>query len=260
MLEHLGIQYVSISCHSGGTIYALDMVLKHPEILHPERPYLAIAGPWILPSHTNSMLLSIVQSLPASVIGRTDKLASLLVKRIGPVLGVCFGASQALVAKITPASSTQESEDVAREGAEFEEEIWPKIIESVYAEGVQGVSSDAVLFMRKANGTAGWSDWGDYDVLVPRLAEHLRTAGKRLSVDVFYAESDYMIGDGGSKGPKWFDKCWDSQNCGDVIDYRATTVKGADHDGIWNLKWGAVQEVFERIGQPVEESSSSAAE
>jgi hypothetical protein len=95
---------------------------------------------------------------------------------------------------------------------------------------------------------------------VPRLAEALRAEGKRLRVDVFYAENDSLIGDGGSKGPRWFDQCWDAQHCGDVIDYCRTIVTGADHDRIWNLRWGAVQKVFERIGQSVEQSPSNASE
>jgi hypothetical protein len=163
-----------------------------------------------------------------------------------------------LVAKMTrtPADPPREDtcEGMDRDGAKLEEQLRPHIITRVYADGVKGVGTDAILLMHKVNGTAGhgWSDWGDYDVLVPRLVEILREKGKRLTVDVWYAEKDWMIGDGGeSKGAKWFDQCWDEEKCGDVVEYRRAVVKGADHDGIWNLRWGCVQTVFERAGQPV---------
>lgn len=254
LLAHLRIQYVSVACHSGGTVWALDMLLHHPEILHPSRPYLAIGGPWILPSHTGRTALSMVQLLPTSVINKTDKLAKLINNHVGPALGASVGFSLALVAKLGPTTAFKGHEDAeehghdrAPEGARFEEDLWPKVIARIYAEGVRGIGSEAVLLMHKAADAAGsgWSDWGDYDQLVPRLAEALRAAGRRLRLDVFYAEKDMMIGHGReSKGARWFDSCWEQTRCADVVQYRSTTVMGADHDGIWNLRWGMMQEVF----------------
>ena len=246
MLQHLGIPYVSVACHSGGTVSAVDILVHHPEILHPERPYVAIAAPWILPKHTSSTALAIAQSLPASVLNHTDKAARLINNHIGPLVGASFGISYGLAAKVLPAQTTAPAlEATAREGTRFEERIWPLVIERIYAEGVRGLSSDAILFMQKGR-TTGWSDWGDYDTAVRRIAENLRAAGKRLTVDVFYAEKDRLIGDGGSEGPRWLDQCWAPY--GDVFDYRSTTVQGADHDAIWKLKWGAAQAIFQRVG------------
>lgn len=184
---------------------------------------------------------------------------------IGPMIGTSIGFCLDLVAKLTPASleaktNDEAMEDTRREGTKFEYELWPHVIERAYAEGIEGISSDALLFLQKADGMTGWSDWGDYDKLVPRLAEALRAAGKRLRVDVFYAETDSVIGDAGSKGPLWFDQCWDARHRGDVIDYESRTVKDTDHDRIWDFKWGAVQEVFERVGQPIEEATEHVSE
>ncbi|RFU79340.1 alpha beta hydrolase fold family [Trichoderma arundinaceum] len=238
-------------CHSGGLIYALDMLLHHPEILHPERPYLAIGGPWILPCHTGSMGMSIIQSLPASVIGSVDKVARLINNHIGPFVGASLGFSSSFVTKLMPVPP-QQGCAVLDEEARLEEELWPAVIKRIYSEGIQGTSSDAILLMQKGGGMAGWSDWGDYDTLIPRLADALRVSGRRLRVDVFYAENDFMIGGGHSKGAKWFDGCWDAQNCRDVIDYCSAAVKGADHDGIWRLRWGVPQKVLEKICQPAD--------
>lgn len=257
LLKHLGIEYVSLGCHSGGAVSALDMALHHPELLHPERPYLVLGAPWILPSHTSSTTMSLVQSLPAGLIGTTDKFARFMNSTIGPALGVCFGASAAIVSRFKPAATTQaeSSEDVEqdtpRDDAKFEEKIWPDLIKRVYAEGIKGLSAHAQLILQK---DGGWSDWGDYDTLVPRLVEDLRAAGKRLKVRVYYAEKDMLIGDAYTKGPLWFDGLWDEQKCGDVVDYERQEVKGAEHDGVWDIALGVPQKVFEEIGQPVEQS------
>ncbi|KJZ70236.1 hypothetical protein HIM_10384 [Hirsutella minnesotensis 3608] len=247
LLDHLKIRSVSLGCHSGGLIYALDILLHHPEILHPERPYLAIGGPWISPSHTSSTTFSLVQVLPVSIVSNFDKLARLINNHVGPILGVSYGLAQTLLAKFTSPPQQVKTEGTVREGAEFEDQLRPKVIERIYAEGIQGISADAVVLMKKGDGLTGWSDWGDYDTFVPRLAESLRASGKKLSVDVFYAEHDFVIGDAGSRGPLWFDECWNVPRRSDILDYHSMTVKGADHNGIWDLRWGAMQTVFERI-------------
>ncbi|EAQ86789.1 predicted protein [Chaetomium globosum CBS 148.51] len=79
------------------------------------------------------------------------------------------------------------------------------------------------------------------------VPEGWRAGSVRL--EVFYAETDTLTGDGGvaSKPGKWFDGLWEG-GVRDVVDYGSKTVKGADHDGIWWLRWGAVQQVFEAAG------------
>jgi len=224
------------------------MLLHHPEILHPQRPYLAIAGPWILPKHTGSSALAIAHSLPAGILGQTDKVARLIQNYIGPAVGASVGVSYGLVAKLLPAKAASPvSEDSGGEGARFEERVWSHIMKQAYAEGVRGVSTDAVLLMQKGM-PAGWSDWGDYDTAVRRLAEivpHAVTDAK-LTVEVFYAEKDLVIGDAGTKGPRWFDQCWAPYS--EVFHYRSSTVQGSDHDGLLTLRRGAVQSIFQSVG------------
>lgn len=267
LLASLHIPHVSVACHSGGTVYALDFVLHHPHLLHPTRPYLAIGGPWILPSRTDSAALGLLQRLPAGVIGTTDKLVS-MVNHVAPLFGSSVGVSLALVEKLTPASllaSAADGDGVGGgadrmpEGAKFEADVWPALIKKVYEQSVKGLSGDAVLLLQKVAGVDGWGDWGDYDVLIPRLAGDLRAAGRRLRVDVFYAEKDHMIGDGGSKGPSWFDRCWE-EGAGGVIDYQSRTIAGADHDWVWSLKWDAVREAFGKIGVLEEGDAPEASE
>lgn len=249
LLRHLGIQHVFLACHSGGTVYALDMLVHHPEILHPDMPYLAIGGPWILPSHTGSRLLSLARSLPVQVLGQTDTFVKLINNHIGPMIGTSLGLSTGLAAKLgsNTAGHDRTAANTSNQEADFEERIWDKVMERIYEEGVQGLSPEAILLLQKVDGADGWGDWRDYDTLVPRLVEALRSTGSTLNVVVFYAEKDLLIGDGDSKGPLWFDRCWDAPDQRDTINYYREIIRGSDHNGIWNLGCGTVQQVFAQI-------------
>lgn len=179
-----------------------------------------------------------------------DKLVTLVNNHILPLVGTSAALSVGVLDKLSSASLLREggSQPSVAEDVKFEEEMSPKIMDRIYAEGVQGISAEAILLMQKANGSAGWSDWGDYDQLVPRLASTLRAAHRRLRIDVFYAETDSLIGNAGSKGQKWLDKCFNAQGNEDAIEYRSRVVAGADHNTVWNLKAGAAQEMFEVVG------------
>ncbi|KAK0612023.1 hypothetical protein B0T14DRAFT_558783 [Immersiella caudata] len=272
LLAHLSISYVSLAAHSGGTIYALDLALSHPEIFPPaaadgedgRQGYLAIGCPWVLPSRSGSAMLSVVGMLPRGMIMQTDTLARFIATKVGPAVGAGYqalgrvvGASGGLLKVISGSvsgsgsgsgsgNSEGEGGKERNEEFEFEDRIWGKLIAKMFEEGVEGISEDAVLFMQKGEGS-GWGDWGDYDGLVPRLVEGLRGKGRRLRVDVFYGEKDHMIGDAGSKGPIWFDGCWTGGENKDVIEFRSRTVKGADHDTIWSAEWDVAMEVMEWV-------------
>jgi hypothetical protein len=44
ILEHLGIDHVSLVSHSAGTIYLLNTLFHYRSILHPDRPFAALLG------------------------------------------------------------------------------------------------------------------------------------------------------------------------------------------------------------------------
>ncbi len=272
LLTHLQIRHLhAVAAHSGGTVYALDFVLHHPQFLLPSptaesATVLALGAPWILPSHTGSLPLSLAQHLPALAVRQTDKLAALITNHIAPVVGLSAGLVSSLM---TPSARRPEDDD---EAVRFEEQtVWPALMRKVYEEGVGGLGEDALLFLQKVPPgrggggptAAGWAAWGDYDALVVRLREVLAREGRRLRVRVYYAEKDVVVRDGGaeSAGAKWFDACWkvdgNSGQDGDVVEYQSRTVQGADHDHVWDLRWGVVQELFGSVGQVVAENDEA---
>ncbi|KIW64358.1 hypothetical protein PV04_09300 [Phialophora macrospora] len=244
LLNHLGIKHVSIGCHSGGTVFGLDFAVHNPHFLHPSRPYIAIAGPWIHPSQSGVLTMSLASSLPRSLIAKTDRMATFVNSTLGPVLGVSAAVSGSVSQLWAQAKPT------GCEGPEvdLEEGVRDQVAERVFAGNVRGLGQETQVLLRKGAAKDGWSDWGEFDVLAPRLAEAVRGVGggARLKVDVFFAEKDSMIGDAGSKGPTWFEACW---NGVDGVDFASETVKGADHDHVWDLRWGVMERVLKTITQ-----------
>ncbi|KAM3463298.1 hypothetical protein BB8028_0004g09610 [Beauveria bassiana] len=264
LLTHLNIKHVSVGCHSAGTVYALDFILHHPEFLHPERPYLAIAGPWILPTQSGVISMRIAQSLPAAVIGRSENLARFMRTAVNPALGAGASAVSSLfgvVARsigVAAAAADSQPDSQPETDGEMEMRLRPTLLSRAYGENLQGLGADAVLMMHKVvgadggdgdgDGVAGWSNWGDYEAYVPRLVEALRALGRKLTVDAFHAETDSMVGDYGDQGPTWFDACWAADRCGDgTIVYSASCVDDADHDLVWSIKFGVPEKVFSKI-------------
>ncbi|KAF5977303.1 alpha beta hydrolase fold family [Fusarium coicis] len=245
LLKHLGIKHVSLACHSGGTVYAFDMLMHHPEILHPERPYLAVGAPWILPSHTHLMSMSVTQSLPASMLAQADKLIGFVNGTLGPVVATSAGMSQmfGLSKKKNVGGGAEET----KADALFEESLEPFLFKLVHGESIRGFGDESVFLMQKTEGVPGWGDWLDYDDMVPKLVQALEGAGKKLTVDVYYAEEDSMIGAPGTDGPKWLDSCFKGEEVEQVITYSTKTIEAADHDTIWSIRRGVPVDVFQRL-------------
>jgi hypothetical protein len=215
---------------------------------------MAIGAPWILPTHTGSRTLAIIQSLPVSMISHTDSLAGLINNHIGPAIGISLGLAFKTISKLIPPSPTRNLNPDAEVvlDAEFEDRLWPHIIKRIYDEGVKGISSDALLFMKK--GRMHWDGWEDYDLGVCKLGENMSGWTSKLRVDVFYAETDYLIGKESHKGPQWFNQCWKLARPGrDAFDFQSWTIGGTDHNSIWDLKWGAIQIVFGRINEVLQD-------
>ncbi|KAF4450060.1 hypothetical protein F53441_6765 [Fusarium austroafricanum] len=244
LLQNLNIKHVSLASHSGGTVYAFDMLLHHPEILHPERPYIAIGAPWILPSHSKLLSMSITQSLPASMMAQADKFIGFVNGTLGPVLATSAGISQMF------GSSSKAGHGCSEEvlvDAKFEESFEPILFKKVHEESIRGFSDESLFLMQKVNAVPGYGDWIDYDDMVPKLVQALKGVGKKLVIDVYYAEEDSMIGAPGTAGPDWLNNCFKGEEIQEVITYSTKTIPGADHNTIWSLRRGVPEDVFKKL-------------
>lgn len=243
LLNHLGIKHVSVACHSGGTVYALDMLLHHPEILHPERSYMAIGAPWILPSRTNIWSMSLAKALPVGMMAHADKAIGFFNRTLGTAFTSSAGFSHIF------SKSSSVDDDKLSEDERFEKSLDLAIFKAVHEENIEGFSDESLFLMQKVNGVPGFGEWSDYDDLVPKLVESLKGADRRLTIDVFYAEEDSMIGAPGTAGPEWMNACWKGEQIDDTIIYNAKTIEGADHNSIWAIIHGLPEEVFVKLGR-----------
>ena len=195
------------------------------------------------------LLWSLVSSLPRSLIAQFGKMASFVNSTLGPALGVSDAVSSRVPQLWAHAKPTgREGPDV-----DFEDDVRDRVLEHVFAGSVHGVGQEVQVLLRNGVEKDGWSDWGDFDVLAPRLAEAVRgVGGARLKVDVFFAEKDHMIGDAGKEGSRWFEACWRDV---DGVEFASETIKGSDHDGVWDLRWDVMERVFKTMTREAQDGS-----
>ncbi|TDZ13230.1 hypothetical protein C8035_v006734 [Colletotrichum spinosum] len=252
LLAHLGVRRLAgVVAHSGGAVYALNVLLHLRHLLRPTRPYAALLAPWVHPRRSGVSVMALAAGLPEGVVAGFDKVAGFMVGSLGPVVGFSEMTS-GVVSGWFSGGGKKKKEEYEGEMVRFEEGLQDPLVARVYAEDVSGLGQEAVLLLKKGACAAGaWGGWEDHDEYVARLAEEVRREGERLRVDVFFAESDGMIGTGA--GPGWFSECWGEERRGDGIAYRSCVVPGTDHDSIVGLKFGVHERIFRAVAGEDEE-------
>lgn len=187
------------------------------------------------------VLWSLAASLPRSLVAQTDKLVTFVNSTLGPVLGVSATVSGSVLQLWTQAKP------LGRQGpdVDLEKGVRDRLAEHIFAGSVRGLGQETQVLLRNGVEKDGWSDWGDFDVLTPRLAEAVRGAGGAgLKVDVFFAEKDNLIGDAGTKGGRWFEECWTDV---DGVEFTSKILRGSDHDNVWDLQWDVMEIAFKTM-------------
>lgn len=232
----------------------MDFLLHHPEMLDPKRPFAFLGAPWIHPSRTESVTMNVTEMLPAAAIGTLDKIATFTQSYMLPISGLSTGVVTSWSNFFGLSSSGDEDPETA-----FEDAVHDKMFPYVSKDGIQGLSDEAVLLMKKGEGLDRWGDWKDYDELVPRLRVALHEAGRKLHIETFFAENDSMTGNPSTSGPLWLDKCFtegaENDSGGDgsgspkTIEYHRSVIPGSDHNGIWRLKFKTMERAFEMMNR-----------
>jgi hypothetical protein len=277
LLEHLSIPYVSLASHSGGSIYLLNTLLVYPHLLHPHKPYICLFAPWVRPSHSKVTLWQVTAQLPAPLIGKFASLARVVNDNIMPLAAssglITQVRSAARPALLTPASLVVSEEDyrgLALNDVNVLKELREYITMFVFAESIEGASADCQLFLNKPRAVPwcspgmAWSDIDDFVSIISKIVEEdsrLDSYNRRLTVDVFHAESDHMVG---TKGRHWFDDCWIpgqsptssprnsvQQYAHQSYEYRSEVVKDSDHDFLVDPVFGASKLWLQRVRDSV---------
>ncbi|KAI1819370.1 hypothetical protein F4861DRAFT_534511 [Xylaria intraflava] len=251
LLQHLGIKQVSLIGYSAGSVYAMEMLLHLRHLLHPTHPYVALCTPWVNPSRSGVSAMKLLGFLPDALVGSYGRLVQFAYRGFG----LAFQFSDLVGSMPSLGGGSYIVPDADPADVALEESIFPELASRLQNEELRGLGKDALLLLKHYEFSENWGAGNDYNTLVPLLAqaeERLRTGSSDpvmpLQVDVFFAESDNMIGN--TTAPVWFNDCWRPEQRGDFINFNSTTVPKTTHDTILGLRYGVTERIFQAISNP----------
>ncbi|MCJ1394306.1 hypothetical protein MMC18_007184 [Xylographa bjoerkii] len=255
LLAHLYIKHVAIITHSNGAIYTLNTLLKIRHILHPARPFVAFLAPWVHPSHSGS--LTALSLVPEVLLNKWPSIAKFVNTTVAPMF-MFSGQIVNSVTKTTLPDAQLESpghSDYDPELRAIFPELKPLVTKVFMEENMSGGADEAFLCLKRGDKYT-WGLFADTDDAVSMVVDQeLRLAAvanssegglrqEKLRIEVFFAESDIMIG---KKGQEWFNWCWQSQDITNVISYTSETVPESSHETIGEPEQGVFARLFEEV-------------
>ncbi|PYH90689.1 hypothetical protein BO71DRAFT_333882, partial [Aspergillus ellipticus CBS 707.79] len=255
LLKHLAIAHVVPVSHNAGTVYLLNLLSQRRDLLWPKAPMAVLLAPWAEPKHSDVLSLQVAQMLPTGAFDYWNKLMQFVATKAAP----SFGASTGVVTKMVnslPRTSKDSSTDedglyLTAYGFEMGavKALDRLAMEYVFLESTTGVNEEAVLCLKK--GMPGlWGACEDLPVYIRALVEaeerHKQTHPdeQALNIQVFFAETDTMIG---LKGQKYFEDCFEQAHLKDVVSFESSMEKGTDHDSIWASEMGVFKKMLTGI-------------
>ncbi|CAM1510680.1 Fc.00g010150.m01.CDS01 [Cosmosporella sp. VM-42] len=192
ILAHLGIKHVALVSHSAGTMYSLNMLYHCRNLLHPEKPFVALLAPWVDPSHSHMRTFQLAQYLPVKAFGIWHRLPPFFMKA-----QPAFASSAALVTQVTNAftfgrrnndsggsndgppcceiernARLREQEYGLSRG--LQRELSKLTFKLMFEENTVGANSEALQCLRKG---VTWGKCDDYAVFVKDMVDLERSRG-----------------------------------------------------------------------------------
>ncbi|KAI7147850.1 6-phosphogluconolactonase, partial [Hortaea werneckii] len=257
LLKALNVERVSLMCHSIGTIYALNTMYMLRDILDPRHPYVAFVAPWVHNDHSRATLMRLASALPSSWIDSWDTINRFLLDKVMPVFSWSGGAMASMSSAGQPDSGTDDSSGVTVGQKYGVSEEAGKCIEKLVmkywlSESTIASNEEALLGLKKGKPSA-WGVCDDYEAFVQLCAQQeqqRQTANMdrdKLNVQMYFAENDIMIGEGGRE---YFHKSWKQSGVEELIDVESKILPGTNHDtAILDPKKGALKHIFEQVAK-----------
>lgn len=255
LLAHLHIRHISLASHSSGTLFALNLLAAHPDLLSPAHPTITLISPWVHQSHTAVLSLVAASHLPNPLLNYWDAIIKFGVTRAGPALGTSSGAFSALTgwfrtSGVERGRRGEEEERKCREAfgitGEVRKEVEKTMFRYVFEENTKGANDEARLCLKSTEG-CGWLACEDYPEFVKSTKdtwEHRIDANDgagKLRVRIVLPQEDAMVGE---KGKEYFKECWKQEKCGRGIEVECVQIKGTDHDSVTNPENGILESLF----------------
>ena len=264
LLKHLGIEHVSILCHSAGTPYAFNTLYTLRHLLDPAAPYIGIMGPWVHSDHSEKALLSWAAKLPNGVLDGWNGLAWFINTKVAPSVSWSGGAISSVTSlfRTSPTDAEPDEIDLAKligRSKEVAKELERLQGKFFFAEDTTAANEDARMCL-KLGGEGLWGECEDYDDFVQKVV-HMETerlkanaGAPKLKMRVFFAESDVMIGKGGQH---YFEKCWAREGVDACIDYKGEERPGTNHETVFvSADRSALTPIFDDLSNREEASEA----
>ncbi|TVY85458.1 hypothetical protein LSUE1_G000138 [Lachnellula suecica] len=236
LLRHLNIKHVSLVGHCAGTVYALNLLSKHPEILNLARPFITLITPWVHQKYTGAKIFKAAGMLPNMLFNYVDLWQAFISFSI-------TDAISDLVDFIRNRKNSQDekyTEEYCKEyfGLDYQRslELFRSGRQYQDAEVSKGVNDEAKLCLKTAKKKCGWGAAEN----LPELVEGLRKvweqrviAGQqKLKVVFLLAKYDEMIR---KKGEEYLASCWSQEKCGAGIVVSTYKTEDTDHQSVGDL-------------------------
>lgn len=238
LCKHLGIQHFDLMAHSAGTPYLLNTLYdQRGSLMGGKHTYAGLMAPWVHNEHSQVAMLNWASKLPNGMLDSWNGLIKFINQRVSPSLSWSGGAISSAANMFQNASGEEDGQSdtmakllgVSNEVAKEAERLQGKFF---FAEDTTAANEDARLCL-KMGGTKLWGACENYPQFFRDLAKEEKerqdasASNVGLTIRVFYAESDIMIGKGGQK---YFEECWSQEGLPGQIDYRSKELPGTDHE------------------------------
>ncbi|EED23088.1 conserved hypothetical protein [Talaromyces stipitatus ATCC 10500] len=252
LLNHLGIDHVSLISHSAGTIYLLNTLVSCRDILDPDHPYIACLAPWVDPAHSHKAALQLARFIPTKAFSYWNQIPRFF--QTSPVISFSGTVISSIKDKL-PSNSGGDSVSYHKRQRLIEQEygmakdvqieLEKNITRFLFKENTVGANEETLQCLRKG---APWGVCDDYEEFVKSFVERERerrselgesSTPEKLKIRAYFAESDVMIG---KTGQKYFENCFEGYE--DVLSFESSTMPDEDHDSLCSCP-----EVLARIFQ-----------
>ncbi|TVY56671.1 hypothetical protein LCER1_G002440, partial [Lachnellula cervina] len=258
LLRHLNIPHISLASHSSGTIFALNLLAAHPDLLSPSHPTLTLFAPWVHQSLTGNASLTVAAVLPNNLLNHWNALTGFMVNTAVPTVGASVGVSSGAISSLTGlfrdnSQPRQKVVDADSRSLEFcgmdskaTVELFNYAMKCAFAEETKGANDEARLCLKSVPGDCSW----DAAESLPGLVQNLKVAWEQrvgegktaLRLRVVFAEADAMSGE---KGKLYFEGCWAAGKAGSGIEVQSVKAARTNHDTVVDCTKEWLREMME---------------
>ena len=200
--------------------------------------------------------MNVASKIPNDMLDSWNNVNRFLAQNVAPAVSWSGGivSSAAALFQAEPGSTDSGSTTLAEKygtSEEVAEQIDKLSGKYYFEEDTTAANEELKLCLKKSGAGSFWGACEDYGVFVKNLREkeqERRQSGPtqpKLKVQVFFAESDMLIGKGGQM---YLEQCWSRHGVSDCVTFESKVLPGTNHETvIMDLKKGALKPLFEEI-------------